>query len=231
MRFLKNTLFLSGMATLASCSGDLSALDPAGPAAHSVSLLWWIMLWGSVGLFLLVLSLFFLTALSRKSSGIPASRWILWGGIVLPLPVLSALLIAAFVQGENIFGASAEEPAMTISVRASMWNWDMRYGTQGELGRSHNVLHIPAGSTVEIIVSSADVIHSFWVPRLGGKIDAVPGHENRIRLKADQPGTFGGICSEFCGYGHSAMRFTVISHEPAQYQTVLQSLQETQETP
>ncbi len=228
-RFRKFAACLPVAAVLTGCSGDLSTLDPAGPASASIAHLWWIMLWGSALLFALVIGLFFTSTMTRRFSGIPASRWIVWGGLVLPIPVLTGLLIAAFIQGETLFGARAETPAKVIHVEASMWNWNMRYGQTESDPESRNVLHIPAGETVEIAVSSLDVIHSFWVPRLAGKIDAIPGHETRIRLKADRPGTFGGICAEYCGVGHSAMTFTVIAHEPADYERILQTLSDAQE--
>lgn len=228
-RFRKFATCLFVAAALNGCSGDLSTLDPAGPASASIAHLWWIMLWGSVLLFALVIGLFFTSTMTRRFSGIPASRWIVWGGLVLPIPVLTGLLIAAFIQGETLFGARAETPAKVIHVEASMWNWDIRYGEDESDPKSRNVLHIPAGETVEIAVSSLDVIHSFWVPRLAGKIDAIPGHVTRIRLKADRPGTFGGICAEYCGVGHSAMTFTVVAHELADYERILQTLPDAQE--
>lgn len=221
---------ISVTVALTGCSGDLSTLDPAGPASASIAHLWWIMLCGSALLFALVIGLFFTSTMTRRFSGIPASRWIVWGGLVLPIPVLTGLLFAAFLQGETLFGARAETPAKVIHVEASMWNWDIRYGHAESDPKSRNVLHIPAGETVEIALSSLDVIHSFWVPRLAGKIDAIPGHETRIRLKADRPGTFGGICAEYCGVGHSQMTFSVIAHEPAEYERILQNLPDTQET-
>ena len=129
------------------------------------------MLIGSALLFALVIGLFFLSLFSRKLAHVPASRWIIGGGIVMPIPVLTVLLGAAFLQGETLFGARAAAPSDVIQVKASMWNWDIRYGAADASPSSRNVLHIPAGQTVEVVVSSTDVIHSFWVPRLAGKID------------------------------------------------------------
>ncbi len=84
-----------------------------------------------------------------------------------------------------------------------------------------NVLHLPAGTPVDIEVTSVDVIHAFWVPRLAGKIDAVPGHVNRLRIQADQPGRYEALCNEFCGVGHAGMRFTVIAHRPEEFSAAL----------
>ena len=86
---------------------------------------------------------------------------------------------------------------------------------------TRDVLHLPAGVTVDIAVSSRDVIHSFWVPRFAGKIDAVPGHVNFLRLRADEPGRYEGRCSEFCGLGHTTMRFAVIVHRAEDYPAAL----------
>src|SRR5690606_7741019 len=102
------------------------------------------------------------------------------------------------------------------------WMWTFRYPDAG--ATSEEVLHIPAGEEIEFVVTSTDVIHSFWVPRLGGKIDAIPGHQNTIRLKADRPGRYGGVCAEFCGEGHEIMRFEVVAHPPEEYEALLVQL-------
>jgi cytochrome c oxidase subunit 2 len=82
-------------------------------------------------------------------------------------------------------------------------------------------LHLPAGIPVDIVVTSLDVIHAFWVPRLAGKIDAVPGHVNRLRIRADQPGRNEGLCNQFCGLGHPGMRFVVIVHTAEDFAAAL----------
>src|SRR5690606_31578213 len=81
-----------------------------------------------------------------------------------------------------------------------------------------NNLHIPAGTVIDLNLQSADVIHSFWVPRLAGKLDNIPGRTNTMWLTADEPGTYYGQCAEFCGLGHALMRFQVIAHEPDEFQ-------------
>jgi len=81
--------------------------------------------------------------------------------------------------------------------------------------------HMPAGTPVDILVTSQDVIHAFWIPRFAGKIDAVPGHVNRLRIQADQPGRYAGQCNEFCGLGHAGMRFDVIVHRPEEFAAAL----------
>jgi cytochrome c oxidase subunit 2 len=83
------------------------------------------------------------------------------------------------------------------------------------------VLHLPAGTPVDIVVTSKDVIHAFWVPRLAGKIDAIPGRVNRLRIRADLPGRYEGLCNEFCGLDHANMRFAVIAHRPEDFSAAL----------
>jgi cytochrome c oxidase subunit 2 len=86
---------------------------------------------------------------------------------------------------------------------------------------TRNVLHLPAGTPVDIVVTSKDVIHAFWVPTLAGKVDAVPGRTNRLRIQADRPGQYEGQCNEFCGLGHAVMRFVVFVHRPEDYAAAL----------
>ena len=207
-------------ALLSACSGDLATLQPEGPAAGAVARLWWIMLAGSAVLFLAVGAVLLVAWIAPAWLGpSPARRLVLWGGLVMPSVVLVALVTTAFALGEALLMRSDREP-LRIEAAARMWSWEFRY-PENEGGTTENVLHIPAGRDVEFVVTSADVIHSFWVPRLGGKIDAIPGHVNRIRLRADRPGRYGGVCAEFCGEGHPAMRFTVEAHAADDYAAVL----------
>jgi cytochrome c oxidase subunit 2 len=79
------------------------------------------------------------------------------------------------------------------------------------------IVHIPAGEPVDFHITSRDVIHSFWIPRLGGKMDAIPGRINILRLQADAPGIYRGVCAEFCGVGHALMPFEVHAHDASEF--------------
>ncbi|MCJ8237441.1 cytochrome c oxidase subunit II [Peteryoungia algae] len=211
---------------LASCSGDLSALDPAGPYAGAIADLWWIMLAGAMAILTLVIVLFGLV-LFRPDFGrsLSAKGWMIAGGLFLPVPVLIALMTYGMAQGEYLIGAWQNEPVMArVEARGAMWRWDFRYPDIGADMSTTETLHIPAGGVVEVRVTSADVVHSFWIPRLAGKIDAVPGHETVLRIKADVPGRYAGICAEYCGAGHAGMRFTVEAHAPETYRQKLNAL-------
>lgn len=202
-------------AALSGCAGPLSALDPAGPRAAALETLWWVMFWGAVGLFILVIGLLALSylrpALLRTLSPM---QWLVGGGLLLPLPVLILLTGTALVLGEQLLPHREDEAPMRIEVEAAQWAWRFSYPDIEGAEPSINVVHMPAGEPVDFIIRSADVIHSFWIPRLGGKLDAIPGHTNILRLEADRPGTYWGICAEYCGTGHDVMTFRAEAHLP-----------------
>jgi cytochrome c oxidase subunit II len=208
------------LAVLAGCNGPLSTLDPSGPAGASIATLWWVMLVGAGVLFVLVMVLF--TLVIRRpgwGSSVSPGRWIVLGGLVLPAVVLLPLVAYALVTGERLLPLTGGAPPRIEAV-GRQWVWTFRYPDHGGV-ETENVLHMPAGIPVDIVVSSRDVIHAFWIPRLAGKIDAVPGHVNRLRIQAYQPGRYAGQCNEFCGLGHAEMRFDVIVHRPADFAAAL----------
>ena len=182
-------------------------------------MLWWVMFWGAVILFTLVLALLVLS-IWRPAwiSAVTPRQWIIGGGLVLPIPILIALLASALVLGESLLPREDRTAPLQVYAHASQWQWQFAYpGTEME----SEALHLPAGEPVDIVVTAGDVIHSFWVPRLGGKIDAIPGHTNVIRLQADEPGIYRGICAEYCGSGHESMGFVVEAHAPAAFYAMI----------
>lgn len=205
---------LVAAAAAGGCSGPLSALDPAGPAADGILTLMAVLLGLSILSFVVIFGLFLLAWRRRSRRPVSLRLFLIGGGLVFPLTLLSVATVYAVVLGERITGAR-EVPALRVEAQARQWRWEFtRQTARGSVTRA-DVLEIPAGRNVEVFVTSADVIHSFWVPRLGGKIDAIPGSRNRILLRADAPGRYGGVCAEFCGTGHSAMAFSVLAHDEA----------------
>jgi len=206
--------------SLVGCSAPLSTLDPSGPVAATVATLWWVMLAGATGLFALVVVVFVLV-IRRPGwgSGVSPARWIVLGGLVLPAVVLVPLVAYALIAGERMLPLPGFA-APRIEAEGRQWSWTFRYPDHGAV-TTRDVLHLPAGVVLDIAVSSRDVIHSFWVPRVAGKIDAVPGHINVLRLRADEPGRYEGRCSEFCGLGHTTMRFAVIVHRADEFAAAL----------
>jgi len=217
---------LSG--SLSGCAGPLSTLSPSGPSAASIAGLWWVMLIGSAVLFALVLVLFYLVvARPGWGSHVSPARWIVLGGLVLPAVILIPLICYALYAGERLLPLPGQTPTR-IEAIAKQWSWTFRYPDEGGL-QTTNVLHLPAGRPVDIVVMSEDVVHSFWIPRLAGKMDAIPGHANRLRIEANEPGQYEGLCNQFCGLGHAGMHFTVIVDRPEDFSAALKEAAATGE--
>ena len=202
---------MAAVPVIAGCGGPQSALDPAGPAAAAIADIWWLMFWGAVLVWLLVTSLLLLALRRRRRLSEGGGRtMIIAGGLVLPTAVLAALLVYGTLSSDRITGRGAQV-AQVVLVTGRQWHWDFVYvGQDGRpLAASTDTLAMPLGRMVEFRIQSADVIHSFWIPRLGGKIDAIPGRTNVLRLQADQAGPIRGQCAEFCGLEHAFMGFEV----------------------
>lgn len=203
--------------TVPGCAGEMSALDPAGPAARHVATLWWIMLGGAVTILLGVVGTALYAFRSRRGLRSFSTRRVLIGwGLAFPITAMLALMIFALARGEQLLARDAGQPM--IRAHAQQWFWMFEH-PEGPVTRG--VLHVRAGEDFTLAVTSQDVIHSFWVPRLGGKMDAVPGKVNRIRLRADRAGTYLGTCAEYCGIGHAHMPFEVRAYAPADYAAAL----------
>lgn len=217
---------------LAGCAGDRSILNPAGQAARDVVLIWWIML-GFGTVVLAVVTALWLYAFKRKhiNRSEPeerriARRWIIGGGVLLPVLSITALLAFGVPAGQRMLPLPLSEPPEVIEVIGHQWWWEIRYpGAEGGEVVTSNQLIMPAGEPVDFHVTGADVIHAFWVPRLGGKIDMIPGRVNRIRLQADEPAVFGAQCAEFCGVGHAHMHLYVEAVEREEYDAWLAARQ------
>ena len=209
---------------LSSCSGVQSVLDPHGQQAHVIAQLSWLMFWSAAAILLVVMALA-LYAIYRAPGKRPAlaeNTLIVAGGVVLPVVALTALLVYGVVSMGSL-RAPPPKIAAQIDVVANRWWWDVHY--RDENGRSvttANEIRIPAGMPVMLTLRTHDVIHSFWVPNLAGKIDLIPGRANQLVLQADKPGLFRGQCAEFCGAQHARMAFHVIAETPDAYATWLE---------
>ena len=114
--------------------------------------------------------------------------------------------------------AAAPEGALRVHVTGHMWWWEVRYrGPEGEWIATANELRIPVGRPVAVSLSSPDVIHSFWVPSLAGKVDVIPGRLTEITLRADRPGVYRGQCAEFCGAQHAHMALWIVADPPEEF--------------
>lgn len=174
------------------------------------------MFWGSVVVtaFMTILGLGVSVRARGRATVSSVRRWLLVGGVAFPGVVLIALMLYGFGPGRSALPQAQAEDAYRVEVVAHQWWWEVRYPqANGRYLIDANELHVPVGRPVRIELTSADVIHSFWVPRLGGKMDAIPGHDNVMTLQADEPGVYRGQCSEFCGAQHARMGFLLEAHE------------------
>lgn len=208
-------------AALSGCSGVQSALDPAGEEAVEVARLFWTMAAGGAVIWIMVVGLLLYAARpDRRVFGErPAGRVIFWGGAVFPTLTLLCLLAYALwlMPGLRPF-AQAAEPRLRIEVGGSQFWWRVAYRPAGGGPiPSANEVRLPVGERVELELASEDVIHSFWIPALAGKMDMIPGRKNRLSVLATKPGIYRGPCAEYCGTSHALMAFTVVAMEPADF--------------
>lgn len=196
-----------------------SALHPAGPDAAIIHNLSWLLIIGA-SVILLGMMVLLALALRRKKSGAPVRplRWLIGGGVVLPLVVLTALLAWSTLRSAHLTRPSSQH-AVKIAVTAKMWWWEVRY-TDPASGRDivlANEIRLPAGQSVYLGLTSTDVIHSFWVPALAGKVDMLPGRLHGMTVRADKPGVYRGQCAEYCGEQHARMALHVVVQTPEEF--------------
>lgn len=197
---------------LAGCSGPQSALDPAGVGAERIASLFWWMAAGAILIWLAVIAL--AVYAGHLEPGPHEERkttvLVIGGGAVFPTVVLAVLLSFGLAELPRLL-APAPPGSLEIAVSGEQWWWRVRYAPPGgapfELA---NEIRLPVGEPVQLLLDSPDVIHSFWVPSLGGKMDMIPGRVTRLTLEPTKTGTFRGACAEYCGGPHALMNFYVV---------------------
>ena len=206
----------------------MSALDPGGPQAGTIAALWDVFLWLSIAVFVLVVGFYAVAAVRavwrrrRDGDGDPLAedpaserrmiRGVVAAGAVTVLALL-ALLVASIRSGGALAALEDEPGALHVRITGRQWWWQIEYehDDPARSATTANELHIPVGRAVHVELTSADVIHSFWVPSLSGKKDLIPGRINRIWLRIDEAGEYRGQCAEFCGLEHARMAIAVIA--------------------
>jgi cytochrome c oxidase subunit 2 len=111
---------------------------------------------------------------------------------------------------------TTDPDALLVEAVGRQWWWEFRYPELGIV--TANEMHVPVGRTIDLRLTSGDVIHSFWFPRAGGKRDVIPGHENHLWFKMDSVGVFPGQCAEFCGLSHALMKMELVSESPEEFE-------------
>jgi cytochrome c oxidase subunit 2 len=205
-----------------ACDGPLSAMDPAGRDASEMFAIFLWMAGGAAAIWLFVMALaLILGTRSARRQPHDASRQsavlIVGGGVIFPVIVLTSLAFAALPALPRTL-ALPDDQSLRIEVTGRQWWWRVRYVTPGadpvELA---NEIRLPVGRRVTLRLASDDVIHSFWVPSLAGKLDMIPGRVNHLALEPQRTGTFRGACAEFCGTSHARMQLVVVVTEPGEF--------------
>ena len=229
-----------------SAFAQQSALDPAGPLAGRIDSLTRVMIYLLSAIFIITMVALAIAAFRRRRHATtepePSNEVIppqhegeqrmsrtVTTAVLTSVVILFVLLVSSFLIGRTIFTSPDKSNALIIEVNGHQWWWDVRYDhpVPSQMVTTANEIHIPVGRPVVFRLSSGDVIHSFWVPNLHGKMDMIPGRTQEFAMQADRPGVYRGQCAEYCGHQHAHMALMVIAEPEDQfnawYQAQLQS--------
>src|SRR5216684_1924267 len=233
---MRRVLLAAPLAALLLASPSPAAAQPwvvapASDGAEVISQLFWFTLVLATIVFVLVEGLLIYSSLRfRRRAPLPTREppqihgntrlEVMWATV--PALILIGLFGITVSRLGDLSQIPTDPNTLHISVTGRQFQWEFAYGNSGV---KSNDLHIPVGTPLVFDVTSADVIHSFWVPDLYGKIDANPGRVNRITFKATKPGEYRGVCAELCGAGHGGMLFRVEAVSQGEFQQWLQQQQ------
>ncbi|MGY2128872.1 cytochrome c oxidase subunit II [Blastococcus sp. SYSU DS0617] len=207
--------------------GGGPVLDPVGPEAAQIAGLTWFMI-ALGGLLWLATVVFLVLALRHRARRAPresehgAKAFIAVWGVIVPLVVLPAVFAYSLVVGVDI---SRPPPPgeLTVEVVGHQFWWEVHYPEADVV--TANEIHVPVGRPVRLEMTSADVIHSLWVPQVAGKLDLLPGRTTTLSFQVDEAGRYLGECAEFCGIQHARMQFVLVAQEEEEFGEHLLALQ------
>lgn len=204
------------LAGLAACSAPgVSTLAGAGREAESVARLFWIMLAVALLVWALVVGIAIYATWRPRQRTERVGHWlVIGGGFVLPTVLLGMLLFHGLLLMPRL-REPGTRPGARVEVTGEQWWWRVRYAGFGSGAPVvlANEVRLPVGERTEFLLDSPDVIHSFWIPELGGKVDMIPGRTNRLVLEPSRAGIFRGACAEYCGTSHAYMQFAAVAME------------------
>jgi cytochrome c oxidase subunit II len=211
----------AGIGSLGGCHGVQSALDPAGIDADRLLTLSWVLFGGGAAIFFGVtaLLLYAIAAPPERRRWLGTWRTVIAGGLIFPIVTLTALLVYGLVM-LRLTNAADPAGALRIEVVGEQYWWRVHYPAEGGAPAftTANEFHIPIGRPVQVLLTSADVIHSFWIPNFMGKVDMIPGRRNALSFTVGRPGVYRGQCAEFCGDQHARMAFDVLALEQGAFE-------------
>ena len=208
---------------LCSCTGIQSVLDAQGQSAVLLSNLIFLIVFICAIVWLCVMAMLFLALFRRDRTANQnptaerAMGRVVACAVCATVAIIAGLTVFSFYTTRGL--NSLEDEEVTIRVRAQQWWWQFIYHDRDRrrMFQTANEIHVPVGKTVRVFLEGVDVIHSFWVPSLAGKQDAIPGRENVLTFRANRAGIYRGQCAEFCGLQHSHMAFLVIAEPEDNY--------------
>lgn len=232
-RFLTIACVATFQVCAPACGATQSALEPMGPASAELFRLIWFFTALSAVIWLAVIAVM-ITAIIRRDRArgdplaLDASRerratgWVTIATGATAI-VLIGLTLSSYFSNRTLAGIGADA-VLTIRITGHQWWWEVRYENEqpSRVLTTANEIHIPSGEPVRLVLASTDVIHSFWVPSLAGKLDLIPGHENVLELRADKPGVYRGQCAEFCGFQHAHMGILIIAEPRPEFDAWLE---------
>jgi cytochrome c oxidase subunit 2 len=227
-------LLVASAVVATGCGGKKSPsmLHTHGSEASRIAGIWWLMFGLGAGVYAIV-AFFIVWAIVRgrrrqgREGPLGDNTWIVWGGVVVPVLILAVLAVVTVQATAEL--RKPEAGALRVDVVGKRWWWAVSYpGTQFTTA---NEIHLPAGRPVELGIDSDNVVHSFWVPELAGKVDMIPGQHNVLRFTPRTPGTYIGECAEFCGVEHARMGFVVIVQTVTDFDRWLTRQQVTRSPP
>jgi len=205
---------------------QISALDASGPQAQRIESLWWYMFWVSAAVWtIVVITLLYSAWHASKRTQPDQSDGVnerlkrpVIGATIITVLILIGTLVYDVTTGEAL-ASLPRTKALRIEVIGHQWWWEAEYvdPVPGNMVNVANEIHIPIGEPVQIVGTSSDVIHSFWIPSLAGKKDLIPGHATALWLQADKPGVYRGQCAEFCGHQHAKMAVLIVAETRKQF--------------
>jgi cytochrome c oxidase subunit 2 len=203
------------------CAGPRSALVAAGRDAAQIEHLFIVMTVAALVVWAAIVAIaVYVIRVREPHTPRAANLLILGGGVALPAVVLGALIAYGLPLLPYVL-APPPGGDVSIQVTAKQWWWRVQYTTPEGTIETANEVRLPVGQRIDVRLASPDVIHSFWVPSLAGKMDMIPGRSTRLALEPTRTGVFQGVCAEYCGASHAHMAFSVVVMEPGEFRTWL----------
>jgi cytochrome c oxidase subunit 2 len=212
-------------------TGPHSVFDGVTPQSARIEHLFWFMFLVCLAVYVITVSFFTVgSALTYTAASEPlaviknpkadkVANWWVGSAIALTIVILFSFIVTSVRTGAYVMGANLHN-AVTIQVTGHQWWWELTYldSHPDHTIVTANEIHVPLGQRVAIVTKSADVIHSFWSPSIGGKRDLIPGYSTAFTFTVDRPGTYRGMCAEFCGLQHAHMGFLIIAESPEDFE-------------